>query len=347
MIPTPIPIKNKQINFKLKSDNNKEYDITFLNTGITLVISSFHQEDVSKINYESEFDLDYIKKVKLFIIYDTIDECLNEIIPGINSGKSEIIENNNFLILSIPLNNFKFKEITFKLNKEEKIDKDKINELYSIIKEQKQEIDYLKNEINNMNNIIKELLMFKEEITKEKFCLTKKDDIFFDSKIIADNINYINLLKTGISPNKIKKTEILYRLTEDGDSVNTFHSLCDGISPTIVLVESSKGYKFGGYTISTWETSDSFKEKKDDKTFLFSLNKNKLFRKVKLNERDIYFSSEYGLAFGNGDLYFRKTMKVCYSNPEYYFLINRELADNYNTNEIGIKEVEVYKIIFE
>ena len=76
---TPTNLKNKEINFNVISDKNKKFDITFINKGNSLLISAFHQEEVSKIEYESEFDLSYIKNVKLFIIYDTIDECLNEI----------------------------------------------------------------------------------------------------------------------------------------------------------------------------------------------------------------------------------------------------------------------------
>ena len=143
------------------------------------------------------------------------------------------------------------------------------------------------------------------------------------------------------------KTQILYRLTKDGDSLNTFHNLCDNISPTLVLVESIDGYKFGGYTTLSWDTFSH--GKKDDKTFLFSLNKNKIFKKRedKLKERDIYCSSSYGPDFGGNDLYFNNNMKECYSCAPYYFLNNKDLANNYNNDKIEIKEIEIYKIIFE
>ena len=167
---TPIEnIKNKEKTFEVKSNKNNLFYIHFLNKGNTLLISAYYKNEISKFEYESEFDLSYIKKVKLFTIYDTLDEGLDEIFSGINTGKSSIIEDTNFINLNIPLNNNKYKEIIFKIEQMKKSDKDKIDELYEIIKELKQENTYLKNKIDNMERDMKELLNFKKTIEiKEK-----------------------------------------------------------------------------------------------------------------------------------------------------------------------------------
>ena len=102
------------------------------------------------------------------------------------------------------------------------------------IKEIKQENTYLKNKIDNMEKDMKELLNFKKEIEKKEIENEKKR-IKIDSNIIKNNNDYKKYLKNWINPNQIVKTELLMRLSRDGDSVQTFHNLCDNISPTLVL----------------------------------------------------------------------------------------------------------------
>ena len=323
-------IKNKELKIEVKSNKNNLFYIHFLNKGNTLLISAYYKNEISKFEYESEFDLSYIKKVKLFTLYDTLDECLDEIFSGINTGKSSIIEDNNFINLNIPLNNIKFKEIIFKIEQKKKSDKDKIDELYEIIKELKQENIYLKNKIE-------ELLNFKKEIEDEKKRIN-------NSNIINDNNDYKKYLKNWISPNQIVKTELLMRLSRDGDSVQTFHNLCDNISPTLVLVESLNGNIFGGYTTCQWDRSGQ--DKRDGKTFLFSLTKNKIFIKKNNKDRDISCGKDNGPIFGGNDFYFYPTLKKYYSHSSYYFLDNKDLADN-EKDDFEVKEVEIYKCLFE
>ena len=180
--------------------------------------------------------------------------------------------------------------------------------MYEIIKEQKQEITYLKSKIDNLEKDMKELLNFKKEIENEK--------IIIDSNIINNNNDYKRYLKNWINPNQIIKTQLLMRLSRDGDSIETFHKLCDNISPTLVLAESLNGNKFGGYTTCIWDKNGG--DKKDDKTFLFSLTKNKIFKKKDINQRDIYCGNSYGPDFGGNDFYFHPTLKKCTSYSPYY-----------------------------
>ena len=214
--------------------------------------------------------------------------------------------------------------------------------MYQIIKEQKQEINDLKNKIENLQHLendVKELMKFKKEIEDI-------NNLYINSNIIDNNNNYKMYLKNWINKDKKIKADLLYRLSRDGDSINTFHQLCDNISPNLTLTESNDGHIFGGYTTCEWDNSN--KEKKDGETFLFSLTKKKKFKKKedKLNERDIYSSKQYGPDFGGNDFYFNPTLKKCTSCSPYYFLNNKDLADN-KENTFEVKEVEIYKISFE
>ena len=75
-------IKNIEKNFQILSGLNK-YNFKLYNKGNSLLINSNLQKDLTKVEYEDEFNIDYIKQVKLFMIYDSIDECLDEIFDGI------------------------------------------------------------------------------------------------------------------------------------------------------------------------------------------------------------------------------------------------------------------------
>ena len=205
----------------------------------------------------------------------------------------------------------------FKIGQKEKNDKDKIDELYQIIKEQKQEINDLKNKIENLQHLendVKELMKFKKVIEE-------KNNLYIKSNIIDNNNNYKFYLKNWI--NKDKK-----------------------IKADLSLTESNDGHIFGGYTTCKWDNSNN--DKKDGETFLFSLTKKEKFKKRedKLNERDIFCSKQYGPIFGGNDFYFNSTLKKCTSCSSYYFLNDKDLADN-KEDTFEVKEVEIYKISFE
>ena len=87
-------------------------------------------------------------------MFDIIDEIINEINLLLEKNSPSIIEESEGIILKIPLNTSKIKEITFFINKKTKNNNEKIDELYLII-------SYLKNQIN------KELLLKLNEQNDE------------------------------------------------------------------------------------------------------------------------------------------------------------------------------------
>ena len=61
-------------------------------------------------------------------------------------------------------------------------------------------------------------------------------------------------------PNK-GNWSICWRATRDGWASSKFHSNCDGIKPTLTIVQvvkKSKTYVFGGYTTESWNSSSKF-----------------------------------------------------------------------------------------
>ena len=345
--PTMFPgLNNKEINFEIKSNTGKMFYINLLNQEEYLIITAYYISNKNRVEYESKFDISYIKKVKLFILYDTINECLEEINSGINTGKSYLVEEKNYINIFIPLNNIKFNEINFKVDLKENINivnNKEINELKNVIKEQNNEIINLKNKVNQLEILVNDLLIFKKDIVgKITFKINSKIvDSYFNIILIKNWINNINN-----ESSKIIKAKLLYKLSKDGDSIDTFHQKCDNNSPTLLLVETTNGRKFGGYTTCVWSVNKG--GKKDGKTFLFSLDEKKLYKKKKEheNERDIYCRKDAGPTFGGNDLYFYQTLKKGYSASPYYFLDKNDLAKNIK-DDFDIKEIEIFKICFE
>ena len=134
-------------------------------------------------------------------------------------------ENLNTLLVHIPLsyNDNINNEFVFNLEKKEKSNNEKIEELTQIIFAQNSDIEKLKNEINDLqykdgqsrneqirlNQEIIQLKLDKNILSNkiEQLCEYNKGTIIWnlDSKIIGDNIVYNQRLKNFISPSETIK----------------------------------------------------------------------------------------------------------------------------------------------
>ncbi len=110
------------------------------------------------------------------------------------------------------------------------------------------------------------------------------------------DLDFIKLAIESIMNNKIKKIKKLYQATVDGDDPSIFHSKCDNISNTLTVIKSKGNRKFGGFTRQIWDKSSGFK--KDEKAFLFSLDKKKIY-KIKSGKEyyAIWCGNNYGPIF--------------------------------------------------
>ena len=165
----------------------------------------------------------------------------------------------------------------------------------------------------------------------------------FDSNIEFDQ----ELVKLWLD-NKNFYSELLFRKSTDGSSPKDFHDKCDNKGITIVFIETTKGYKFGGYTELQWDCSE--KGKTDKSTFIFSFNHKEKYT-ARNNKESIYCSSNYCPWFGNGnypEIYFDNTLNKgqSWENSQYNtFLLGRKLTNGEEYWEV--KELETHKIIFE
>ena len=99
-----------------------------------------------------------------------------------------------------------------------------------------------------------------------------------DSKIINENEKYNEKLKKWINPSRKIKAQLLYRKTENGDKISTFHELCDNKGPTLTLFRLDKGDIVGIYTPLSWDSTSGWKSDMD--IFIFYLNKYQKYKKL-------------------------------------------------------------------
>ena len=110
----------------------------------------------------------------------------------------------------------------------------------------------------------------------------------FDTKIDFDE----KLVKSWLDNRKFM-SELLYRKSRDGSTPDDFHNKCDNKGITMTIIETTKGNKFGGYTESSWDKSNS--SKNDKSIFLFSFSNKK--KETNTNSSSIYCSSDEGPIF--------------------------------------------------
>ena len=48
------------------------------------------------------------------------------------------------------------------------------------------------------------------------------------------------------------KSKLLYRASEHGYTAKSFHEYCNDKGPTLIVIKSSGGWIFGGYTTQSW-----------------------------------------------------------------------------------------------
>ena len=164
----------------------------------------------------------------------------------------------------------------------------------------------------------------------------------------------MNLISNWINPNTTTKYSLIYKASVDGDSSEIFHKKCDSVKHTVTLISTLNGWKFGGYTDSSWESSrgswytDEYK--RTYHTFIFSLS---LKKKYPSNSQfsKIGCLFEKGPIFGEGpdisiENYSLNTLSKCYS-PHSFGNMKKMNEFNGGDKEFIAKEIEVFKVEME
>ena len=107
-------------------------------------------------------------------------------------------------------------------------------------------------------------------------------------------LNMVNLSSTSI-------TAKIYSASINGFSATNFHSKCDNILGTLIIIKTLNSNIFGGFTLANWLNSGW---RTDTNAFIFSLI-NQFNYPIRLNiinsSYAIYANSSLGPTFGNGN----------------------------------------------
>lgn len=205
--------------------------------------------------------------------------------------------------------------------------------------------------IKNENKEIKERLYNLEKKVSKLMKEENEDLKGFERNIIKNKEEAEKILK-WICPYNDRKLELLYKATPEENTRDDFHRKCDNKGATVVLIETTKGRRFGGYTSLSWDSSSGWKN--DLESFLFSLDNNKKYEVIPNATYKVYSNKDYGPWFGGSGSGFGL------SYEKNFFIGNETHRDNYSSekaysttveNELSggktfnISKMEVYQII--
>ena len=200
-----------------------------------------------------------------------------------------------------------------------------------------QESELLKKQLEELQYQIQVLQERQEEDEVKEV----KGDIIHDMSELEMITKKIN------KENKRIIINLLYKASADSDSAAVFHEKCDGANNTIVLVETTDGKRFGGYTTKSWK--GNCEEKADTDAFIFSFDKMKTYDNIPGDDAigcypkfgPIFLGCQIKIfdnAFTKGGTTFEKELN--FNTEEDY-----ELTGGNRT--FGVKDIEVYEVIIE
>ena len=190
-----------------------------------------------------------------------------------------------------------------------------------------------------------EELQYQIQVLQER---QEEDDVKEVKGDIIHDMNELEMITKKINKeNKRIIINLLYKASADSDSAAVFHEKCDGANNTIVLVETTDGKRFGGYTTKSWRGNCI--EKADTDAFIFSFDKMKTYDNIPGDDAigcypkfgPIFLGCQIKIfdnAFTKGGTTFEKELN--FNTEEDY-----ELTGGNRT--FGVKDIEVYEVIIE
>ena len=181
--------------------------------------------------------------------------------------------------------------------------------------------------------------------SKQLYFEDKPEQICVKGDIIH-NTDELELLTRKINKLNQKLTlTLLYKATADSDQASAFHEKCDEAKSTLVLVETDKGKRFGGFTSCSW--SGDCVDKKDEDAFVFSLDKMEIYENIPGEDAigcypkfgPIFLGCQiriYDNAFTKGGTTFEKGLN--FNTEEDFELTGGDRIFN-------VKDIEVYEVI--
>ena len=232
---------------------------------------------------------------------------------------------------------------------------------FNILKKKAEEADKLKLKVDELEEIrikneeeiknLRENLLYysikSQNNNDSKDVIYDEEEDTIKGNIIHDTDELEMLTRKINKDNKKLTLNLLYKATADSDRAAAFHAKCDEAQSSVVLVETDKGKRFGGYTSISW--SGDCVDKKDPNAFVFSLDKMETYDNIPEEDAigcypkfgPIFLGCQiriYDKAFSKGGTTFERGLN--YDTKEDFELTGGERIFN-------VKEIEVYEVVFE
>ena len=318
----------KHLNINSKSISNKEYNITLAFSSLKLLIKVDILE-LPIISFQNIYTLDrLIQLSKYFRIFDTIEEVYEDLIIHFKND-IEIINYNTYLELIAYMPNSIINNITFILPNIQRDPNERIDELFNIITDLKNENIMLKNKVDKCFEEISEIQKLKK----------------FNVLLISQQTNSLlyNLLKTCPYINEISIFDNTFITQRFNDRIMEKFKIIiydpkDGSYGIRFSEENIKKYLNKGgniiFTHDQWTSDNAYKAH-------YFASKIKI-----IDDKHPVFSSYYKLNITN--LHITEThnfYKLIFEN-EYLKDVIIELDNEIKSEYLMIKNYEKGKIIF-
>jgi len=316
-------LKFKSDILKLKSDmnllqiQNSRYEnhINLLLSGIDKITTFIDESSIKADEYNNQNNNSAIKKSASLIKSNSVSQNLNF--------------HNNLNNMYQSIDNYSLKQ------------NQSLSQFNSNAKNVNQDIDQ-----DNENNQEQQNM---NSLNEEQLYRTEEDRVIFRNGILYGIIKKYSEIEKVVA--KIQsillkgaKFTIVYKATELGDKAAIFHQKCDNLGISLVLIETVKGVRFGGFTTKSWK--GNCEQKIDDDAFVFSVDKNKIYEVIN-NEMAIGCYPKFGPVFFGCqirvyDNFFSKNCTTCRKK------LNFKTTEDYELNNgeqfFIVKDIEVYSI---
>ena len=224
--------------------------------------------------------------------------------------------------------------------------KRKIKELEAIKLQYEQEIKSLRETQTIECRKLSETKLRSKGMDSKKLLFEDKPQQICVKGDIIHNTDELGLLTRNMNKlNQRLTLNLLYKATADSDKAEAFHTKCDEAKSTLVLIETDKGKRFGGFTTCSW-AGDCI-DKKDENAFVFSLDKMEIYENIPGEDAigcypkfgPIFLGCQiriYDNAFTKGGTTFEKGLN--YNTEEDFELTGGDRIFN-------VREIEVYEVI--
>ena len=385
--------------YQIQGEDNQIYDLKIFQTQKSISFYVKEKSELNEKKYKKEIILEEFYNInKFFRQYLSLEELFNNLFKNLKNTEITLSENNNQIKLGLIIECRGDKEEIYFILEQDQTEIDNLifNLCEEIKKLQIQktlneniikEYNEIKNNLDNNNKkkflffpltnfekffilwIVIQIIIFiymKNEINRLKNNIIKlkipsnNNNKIINSKIIDNDELYLIEDEIQKIYNKnISKYELLFRASKDGFRATDFHNKCDGENNTLILVKTTNGRRFGGFTDFPWNNKNI--NRNGEKEFTFSLDNEKVYN-FEANNNNIYnnvnsnsnwegpnFGGKYGFKLCDSCDTYSSSQDYSYSYSYDYNYNRYQNNKNYGLAENSnflVKDYEVFKIYF-